>query len=146
MHNLYSISTHCKMCSNLCELWADHQWFQFFVKLQVSCNSQYWLLRVNVCTFLADASYLQLCQVGSDMIKVKKSKGYPRQYRLENDLLSIVWDSKHKALSKAKSKLCTTTLCDLKWLWCYLRYCYLVLFLLRILLWRVVLTLCLQRL
>ncbi|XP_064396880.1 1-phosphatidylinositol 4,5-bisphosphate phosphodiesterase delta-1-like isoform X2 [Halichondria panicea] len=47
-------------------------------------------------------SYIRLCQVGSDMTKVKKSKGFPRQYKLEKDLLSIVWDSKHKALSKAK--------------------------------------------
>ena len=51
-----------------------------------------------------DGSYIRLCQVGSDMTKVKKSKGFPRQYKLEKDLLSIVWDSKHKALSKAKSK------------------------------------------
>ncbi len=43
-------------------------------------------------------------QVGTDLTKVKKSKGYERVYRLDDDLLGISWNSRSKRIAKARSR------------------------------------------
>ena len=50
-----------------------------------------------------DGEFLRLMQVGTDLTKIKK-KGYPRIYRLDNDLLGITWNSRSKRATKARSK------------------------------------------
>ena len=50
-----------------------------------------------------DGEFLRLMQVGTDLTKVKK-KGYPRVYRLDDDLLGITWNSRSKRSTKARSK------------------------------------------
>ena len=41
---------------------------------------------------------------GSDLVKVRKSKVYPRIYKLEGDLLGITWNSRSKKGNKARSE------------------------------------------
>ena len=48
--------------------------------------------------------YLQLLQAGTDLQKVRKSKSYPRIYKLESDLLGISWNSRSKRSNRAKSE------------------------------------------
>lgn len=52
----------------------------------------------------AVGEYLQMMQIGTDFQKVRKSKTYPRIYKLDSDLLGIVWNSRIKKGSKARSK------------------------------------------
>ena len=48
--------------------------------------------------------YLRQLKLGSDLLKIKKTKNFPRIYRLDEDLQSISWNSHHKKAIKAKSK------------------------------------------
>ena len=47
-----------------------------------------------------------MMQIGTDLIKVKKSKNYPRVYHLDEDLLSFSWKSRSKRVAKARSEFC----------------------------------------
>ena len=53
---------------------------------------------------LTVGEYLQLMQAGTDLQKVRKSKTYPRIYKLDPDLLSISWNSRHKRGNRARSR------------------------------------------
>ena len=53
---------------------------------------------------LAVGEHLRLLKAGTDLVKVKKSKGLPRVFRLEDDLLAVAWKSMHKKPIKARSK------------------------------------------
>ena len=56
---------------------------------------------------LTVGEYLQLMQAGTDLQKVRKSKTYPRIYKLDPDLLSISWNSRHKRGNRARSRFTT---------------------------------------
>ena len=56
-----------------------------------------------------DGQFLRQLKVGSDLIKVKKSKTFPRVYHLEEDLQWISWNSHNKKANKARSKLCDSS-------------------------------------
>lgn len=45
-----------------------------------------------------------MMQVGADLRKVRKSKSYPRIYKLDSDLLGILWNSRSKKGNRARSK------------------------------------------
>lgn len=45
-----------------------------------------------------------MMQIGTDFQKVRKSKSYPRIYKLDSDLLGILWNSRIKKGSRAKSE------------------------------------------
>lgn len=47
---------------------------------------------------------MRLLKAGTDLIKVKKSKGLPRLFRLEDDLLAVAWKSRNKKPIKARSE------------------------------------------
>ena len=52
---------------------------------------------------LAVGEQLRLLKAGTDLIKVKKSKGLPRVFRLEDDLLAVAWESMNKKPIRARS-------------------------------------------
>jgi len=55
----------------------------------------------------AVAENVRLLKTGTDLMKVKKSKLFPRLYFLEEDLSGVAWKSNHKKPNKARSESCS---------------------------------------